>query len=794
MRTAFLIVISSWLLLASTLADRASGKELFDFDWRFFGSEAAGAEVVGFDDAKWPHVDLPHDFAIYGPFDESVPNGKWNGFRPLGVGWYRKTFPTPAGLERSRIQLDFEGVFREAKVWINGILVAENSYGYRGFECDLTPFLKPAGQANVVAVRADGSKPATNTWYSGGGIYRHVWMLISGDVHIARHGTFVTTPQISPDEAGVRIRTEIENTSAGDESVTLVSEVLDADGKPAGTAKTTALAKTKAPSVFEHEILVRSPKLWSTGTPVLYRLVSRVRVGDRETDRRETPFGIREIRLTPNGLFLNGRREFVKGFNLHHDNGCLGVAAFARAIERRLAVMKEIGCNGVRLSHYPHAPALLDLCDRMGLLVFDEAFCDWGDLKNGEFAKTWRRDLEEFVRRDRNHPSLFVWSVGNQVSQAERPPDYGCDQYDAIAVVVKGLDATRPVTSALRPIRKDGKGGATAKFSPDNNADLHQMALHMDVMSANYMERWFAKDRVKHPGLSFITSECTTGDSGRSPWKDLDREHAVGLFYWGGINYLGESYGWPLKCWNGGFVDWAGFRRPSSWVLESLISERPMVRLVVNRPETKFVNWDGVTISLSGLVSHWNHPAGSKQEVEIISNAEDVELLLDGRSLGVKKRVGPMETSPRHFWNVEWTPGTLTAIARNAGREVARHEIRTAGAPKRLRLTPDRAELRADGQDLSHITVEVVDENGVVVPDASNRIHFEVTGAGRNAGVQNGDVLSNELFQADERSAFEGQALLVVRSKREPGAITIKASSEGTEAATISLPAGVVPR
>lgn len=313
------------------------------------------------------------------------------------------------------------------------------------------------------------------------------------------------------------------------------------------------------------------------------------------------------------------------------------------------------------------------------------------------------------------------------------------------------------------------------------------MALHMDVMSANYMERWFAKDRLKHPGLTFITSECTTGDSGRSPWRDLDREHAVGLFYWGGINYIGESYGWPLKCWNGGFVDWCGFRRPSSWVLESLISERPMAHLVVNRPETKFVNWDGVSISLSGLVSHWNHPAGSKQEVEIISNAEEVEMLQDGRSLGIKKRAVSSPNESRHFWGVQWQPGVLTAIARNQGREVARDEMRTAGAPKRLRLTPDKAALRADGQDLSHITVEVVDASGVVVPDATHRIHFEVTGAGINAGVQNSDVLSNELFQANERSAFQGRALLIVRSKRQSGEIKVRASADDLEAARITI-------
>lgn len=761
----------------------AATHESFDFDWRFSKDDVSGAEQPGFDDAKWEPVDLPHDFAIYGPFDAQVPNGKWNGFRPLGVGWYRKSFRTPERDEDRSVRLDFEGVFREAKVWINGQLVGENSYGYRGFECDLTPHLKPSGEINVVAVRADSSKPATNTWYSGGGIYRHVWLLVTGDIHIARHGVSVTTPQISPTVARVKIATEIENASPSEAAVKVISEIFDPAGKSVGTAQTEV---TKA-TMLTQEIEVYSPQLWTLAQPILYRLVSRIEVSGKETDRRETVFGIREIRLTSDGLFLNGKREFVTGFNIHHDNGCLGVAAFDRAIERRLEMIKEIGCNGLRLSHYPHAPALLDLCDRMGILVFDEAFCDWGDLKQGEFARSWRRDLEEFVRRDCNHPSVFVWSVGNQVAQAERPPDFGCTQFDAMAAVVKSLDAIRPVTSALRPIRKDGKGGDTAKFWQGNDTDVHQMALHMDVMSANYMERWFARDRLKYPQLAFITSECTTGDSGRSPWRDLDREHAVGLFYWGGINYLGESYGWPLKCWNGGFVDWCGFRRPSSWVLQSLISPRPFVHLVVNRPETKFVNWDGITISQSGLVSHWTHPIGSKQEVEIVSNAEEVELLLNGRSLGTKKRTGPRDDPSRQIWTLDWLPGALTAIGLNGGVEICRHELKTAGVALRLRLTPDRPTLHSNGSDLCHITVEAVDAEGVMVPDAAQEVRFEVSGAGRNAGVQNSDPLSDEPFQANRRNLYQGRALLVVRSGRHAGTIMIKAIAEGLEQAGVQL-------
>jgi len=320
---------------------------------------------------------------------------------------------------------------------------------------------------------------------------------------------------------------------------------------------------------------------------------------------------------------------------------------------------------------------------------------------------------------------------------------------------------------ALRPYNREAR-------------DIHPLALRMDVMSANYMEKWFAKDRVNYTNLIFITSECTTGDSGRSPWRDLDREHAVGLFYWGGIDYIGESQGWPVKCWKGGFVDWAGFRKPSSWVLESLISDKPMVRILVSRPETTYTNWDGVVISVSGLQAHWNRPAVSNQSVEVVSNAEEVELLLNGKSLGARKRAP-------HYWTVPWQPGTLTAVARNGGREVARHELKTSGAPQSLRLTPDSSSLHADGQDLSYITVEVVDASGIIVPDANHLIKFEVTGPGTNVGVQNIDPTSDELFQADQHHAYEGRVLLVVRSKRHPEKITVKVSAEGLEPAAVIL-------
>lgn len=773
-------------------AEGPHSRELFDFGWRFVSGDVAGAERPEFDDAPWRPIDLPHDFSIEGPFDQHAKGGKPNGFRPLGIGWYRKSFTTPPGLEGKRVWLEFDGVYRAPKVWLNGVLVAEKLNGYVGFVCDLTPHLKPAGQTNVVAVRADNSLPETSRWYTGGGICRHVWLHVVGEIHTVLDGICVTTPKITDDEAWVQVQTEVQNESLANRWTTLRKEIFDPAGKSVAVAKSVVPIRPGETFTIRRQLTVPAPHRWNLQQPALYRLVSRVLVDDRETDARETTFGIRDIRITPDGLFLNGRREFLKGFCIHHDLGCLGAAAFDRAIERRLLTMKEIGCNAVRLAHNPHSPAVLDLCDRLGMLVYDEAF----DIRNRQFygsddafRANWAADLEWFLRRDRNHPSVFIWSIGNEGTDIFRAPDYGVNQSAAMADLVRRVEPTRPVTQALFPMRWDGHRQGIAKQFPNWTSDPpHQVAFHMDVMSANYMEKYFAEDRLKYPQLSYISSESTTGQNGRPAWKDLDREHAVGLFYWGGVAYLGESHWWPIKSWMSGFVDLTGFRRPSSWDVQSFFSDRPMVRLVIDRPESTRI-WNEVKVSQSHLLSHWSFPPSQKVKVEAYTNAVEVELFLNGRSLGVKKLDAPPGLASRLIWDVPFAPGTIVGVARVGGKDVARHELKSAEAPQAIRLTSDRSTLQADGQDLAHITVDVVDESGTLVPDASHLVKFVVAGPGTNAGVDNGDPASDELFQADRRSVFQGRALLVVRSGRQPGEISVTATAEGLEPAHIRLTA-----
>lgn len=785
------------LLLAQSLraADAPRSVQSFDFDWRFHSGDSTGAEQPTFDDRNWRSLDLPHDFAIEGPFDQQVAAGTASGFRPLGVGWYRKAFVTPARSEGRKVWLDFEGVYRAPKVWVNGVLVAEGNNGYVGFLCDVTPHLKPVGQTNLVAVRADNTVPNTSRWYTGGGIYRHVNLIVAGQIHAVQHGTAITTPRIEADAATVEAVIEVVNESRDAAWISVASAILDPNGRPVADETSRLPVRAGETVAVRQHFTIQDPVLWELSQPALYRMETRIAANGAEQDRQTIPFGIRTIRITRDGLTLNGRREFIKGFCLHHDLGCLGAAALDRAIERRLLAMKEVGCNAVRLSHNPYSPAVLDLCDRLGILVFNEAFDD----RNGQFygcdhksfKEKWAEDLRWFVRRDRNHPSVFIWSVGNEGSDIFQPPDFGVDQSKAMADLVRQLDPTRPVTQALYPLRWDSHRWDTRDKFPDwMNDPPHQVAFHMDVMSANYMEQFWAKDRTNYPQLAFISSESHTGGNGREAWNALDRRTAVGMFYWGGFNYLGESFNWPLKAWTAGYFDLTGFRRPNSWDLESFFSDRPMVHLVIDRPESKRV-WNGVEIPSSALLGHWNFTGGTSLKVEAYSNAEEVELLLNGRSLGFKQRRGEPGTGPRLVWNVPFEAGNLTAIARSGGREVARHNLRTAGAAKALRLIPDQQQLKADGQDLAHIRVEVVDAEGTIVPEGRQLVRFAVAGAGTIAGVDNGDPASDELYQADHRSAHEGVALVVVRASRTAGPLTVTATADGLESATVRLRVGV---
>lgn len=769
-------------------------RELFDFDWRFQAGDVSEAFRPDFDDTAWERVDLPHDWQIAGPFDEKTPDGRCSAFLPHGIGWYRKHFVLPGDLKNRRYFLDFEGVYQASDVWVNGHHLGTKLNGYLGFQYDITPHLRP-GERNVVAVRCDNSAIDTSRWYTGSGIYRHVWLLVTEPLHVERFGTYVTTPRVSSESALVRIVTEVRSHGSKTRTCELTTELLDAAGRNVARARAVAPVLPGDTFRFDQEMTIDHPALWSVETPYLYKAVSRVREGGVLKDVYETTFGVREITLNPErGLLINGRKVFARGVNIHHDNGCLGAAAFDRAIERRLQILKEMGCNAIRLSHNPHAPGLLDMCDRMGILVLDEAYDKWTGQFNGwkaPFEETWRADLLEFLRRDRNHPSVFLWSVGNEcVEHQVHGADRGVGQLRELVDFVHVHEPTRKVTCALYPVREDNIVFWEDRNRKGEDKNPTPMTFYMDVTSCNYMQKLFPHDRAQYPQLIFLASEVATSGAGRD-FFDVDQEYTVGMFYWGGIDYLGESFGWPSKGWSTGFVDTCGFRKPASYYVQSFFSDRPLVRIAVydKKPGTEIV-WNDVKLSWQPLEEHWNWEGHDRVQLATYTNCETVELFLNGKSLGEKKLSDCKEQLMT--WDVPFEAGALRAVGRVKDAVVAEHVLRTAGRPERILLAPDKAELRADGQDLAHIEVLVTDREGVVVPSAAHRIRFKVTGAGRNAGVDNGNLMSHESFQVDERSAWKGRALLVVRAGREPGEITVEASAEGLVAGRLELSARAV--
>lgn len=758
-----------------------------NFDWKFHLGEVGGAQDPQFDAAAWPVVNVPHDWAIYGPFERKVAMGGANGFRPREIGWYRKTFASPAA--GKRIFLDFEGVYTAADVWLNGRHLGKNYNGYLGFRFDITHQLKPVGESNMLAVRVDNSRVGSSRWYTGSGIYRDVNLIVVSPVYIPQYGIWITTPKIEDTQATVHVETVVTNSGSAASDITLITELRDPAGKPVVSESKTERVLVGGVYTFQQDLLAPQPQRWSTELPGLYKSVSRVSADHKLCDVVETTFGIRTVKFTPQqGLLLNGKKVNVKGVNFHHDLGCLGAAAFGRGSERRLELIKEMGCNAVRLAHNPYQPALLDQCDRLGLLVFDEAYDKWTDQYTGPqhpFARAWPEDLRAFVLRDRNHPSVFIWSVGNEEGQQVTAPDFGVSQFKAMYTLVKSLDPTRAVTCGLLKARAKGVRYNAKPKALFENSEPAEMSFVMDVVSCNYTQSFFERDHRKYPQLIFLVSEIGTNGGGDN-WFEYDHSYTVGQFYWGGFDYIGESSGWPCKGWVRGLIDLAGVRKPASYYVESVYSENPMVYIAVKDLKPgKNIIWNDVKLNWEFLSSHWNWPAGQTVQVFTYSNGDAIELLLNGRSLGTKKMADfeKMKMS----WDIPFEPGTLKAVAYRDGKVVAEQQLQTAGPACRLALESDRPVLKADGLDLAHVSVKVVDAQGVLVPDAAQKIHFAVTGAGTNAGVDNGDQNSSELWQGDERSAYNGRALLIVRSGRAHGLVNVLAAAAGLQSAELQL-------
>jgi len=833
-----LLALATGSACAAHAADPAAprSREPFDSGWRFarFGEQADGTtrdepadpQAAGFDDSGWRKLDVPHDWGIEGPFRMELA-GETGKLPWKGIGWYRKHFVLPASDKGRQVFVDFDGAMANAKVWCNGRYAGTWPYGYSSFRIDLTPFLKFGGD-NVLAVRLD-TENWDSRWYPGAGIYRHVWLVKTAPVHVGHWGTYVTTPEVADDAAKVRVAVTVDNQSAGPVETTVTTEIFEPG--PDGSPGTKSVAKADSPAgtivpggskVFTQEATVAKPKRWDLATPQRYLARTTVRAGGKVVDSYETPFGIRTLEFTArDGFLLNGKRVPIQGTCNHHDLGALGAALNDRALERQLEILKEMGCNALRTSHNPPAPELLDLADSMGFLVWDEAFDCWKKGKKpndyGLLFDEWHvKDLQALVRRDRNHPSVIIWSIGNEVKE----------QKDAVltkhlADVVRAEDPTRPVSNGY-----NGPDGARESGA----------VLGIDIMGVNYFfskqDQWDSDPRYKNmPTIGSETSSCVSSrgeyffGKHRENWQvsSYDRDkpgwgcdpdtqfqrhvrwpHLLGEFVWTGFDYLGEPTPFnskdPTQLLNfrNDPVKLAKLKKEMEEQAKNPSPSRSSYFGIIDLagfPKDRYYSYQAQwrpDLPMAHLFPHWNWPerVGQPTPVHLYTSGDEAELFLNGQSLGRKaKRPGQ---DFRLVWDdVKYEPGTLKAVAYKNGKEWATDTVRTTGPAAVLTLSADRPSIRADGRDLAFVTVRVADADGLTVPRADNAIDFSISGPGEIVAVDNGDATSFEPFQASRRKAFNGLALVIVRAlSGKPGRIELSAKSEGLKPATVTITGG----
>lgn len=782
------------------------------FDWRFSRGDIEGADRVGFDASDWRIVDLPHDWSIEGPFAEDNPTEQQGGYVPAGVGWYRKTLDIPSELEGKAITIEFDGIYRNSDVWVNGKHLGNRPNGYISFSYDLTPHLEYGGE-NTIAVRVDNSQQPNSRWYSGSGIYRHVWLSVTNKIHVAHWGTYVTTPEVTRRSASVRVRTEVVNETSQRKQVEIVTRIMGPGGEMLEAVSAHCLTDASTTHEFDQEALVANPKLWSIDDPKLYRVETIVKTGGAIVDSYTTPFGIRTIRFDANeGFFLNERNVKLQGVCIHHDAGCVGAAVPDQVIERRLKILKAMGCNAIRTGHTPFSPVFYDLCDRMGILVLNEAFDCWMSAKskspygyNLYFEKWWARDLTDQIHRDRNHPSVIMWGIGNEVHETKGPE--GLDILIPIRDLIHAEDPTRLVTvgcngikgvnaagvaEAMDVVGYNGGSGSCFEYDNDHKTYPERKMYGSEVphsfqtrgvyrtqttfRDASKMKRIVVPDLTAeevftdfHPSYNSSYDNSYVRICARESWRmTKERDFFAGEFRWTGFDYLGESRGWPAKHFNAGVIDTCGFAKENYYFYQSQWTDEPMVHILPH--------WT------------WKGKEGTVIPVWAYTNCDTVELYLNGKSLGEKTLGDKMNLS----WDVEYTRGTLKAVGKRGGKVVSQDIVHTAGKPARAAVSSDRKNIRADGRDLFHLEVRIVDDKGRFVPTAVNEVTFDITGPGRIIGVDNGDSIDHASYQTNSRKAFAGMCLAIIQSTQEPGQIRVTAKSKGLRSSTVTVNAQVI--
>ena len=768
-----------------------------NFGWRFHAGSVDGAEQPSFDDAQWRTVDVPHDFQIEQPWvapaaDEKADNDdpaaniksrlSSRGFKEMGCSWYRLHLTPADSLRGCRLLLQFDGIMYVADVYLNGSRIGGTDYGYVGFEIDVTDRLK-LGQENVIAVMADTRQPNNSRWYTGGGLFRSVRLVAtSRELYFERHPLYITTR----DNRFMTLSAELTNRGRS-KDVTIGLKVYDPDSQLVfdKTFKKTRKSASRTMEAQLPEVEIPHPQLWDCEHPRLYTaVVSLLKADGTVADEVSSRFGIRTVEIGPSfGLKLNGRKVLLKGYANHHSLGALGAAAYPRAIEKRIQLMKQWGINHIRTSHNPYSREFIELCDENGILVVDELYDKWTRQHTGgrvPFEQLWQNDVPEWVKRDRNSPSVVLWSLGNELQQDPNQPfnDFGVTMFKLQKTLLQRYDSTRLVTVAMHPRYRNWE---TDSLPCD-------LAMVTDVQAYNYRYMYFPGDGRRFPWMTFYQSEASVAAMGQN-YFEMNLDRVIGLAYWGAIDYLGESQGWPAKGWAQGVFDLSLEPKPKAYYMKSFfVPDEPVVHIaVIDRRGDQM--WNGVQTGNDGMSDHWNRAADEKLSMITYTNADEVELLLNGRSLGRKANPvnDPKQRNQIHWRGIAYQPGKLEAVAYINNKVAARHLIETTGEAQRLTAQADPIDWKADGMDLQHVRIVAVDKKGRRVQTAGGEVTFTVEGDARIVGVVNGDIYSDELTVGNKRSLYNGTCTVILRSGRHPGRVVLTATAPNLKPVSLKL-------
>ena len=779
MRKIFLLLLFTiHYSLFTSFAQRSEQK--INFGWEFRLN----------DEGSWKKVNVPHDFQIEQPWvapaaDEKADNTdvaaniksrlSSRGFKEMGKGYYRLHYTPSKSLEGQRVLIDFEGVMYTADIYVNMKRVGGTNYGYVGFEIDITNELK-YGEDNLIEVVADTREPGNSRWYTGGGLIRNVSIIATPkDLYFGRHPLYITTRE----NRFVSIGAEFTNRTK-EQSTHIAVQITGPDGETVYN-ETTSLKRHKMARTQEERIAtdveIKEPKIWDLDTPYLYTVKAQLlREDGTVADETCETFGIRTIEFGPDfGMKLNGKKVLLKGYANHHTLGALGAAAYPKAIEKRLKLIKQFGMNHIRTSHNPYSRDFIKLCDKYGILLVDELYDKWTRQHTGgkvAFEEHWQQEVPEWVKRDRNSPSVVLWSLGNELQQDPNMPfnDFGVTMYKLQKTLLQRYDSTRLVTVAMHPRYRNW----------ETDSLPHDLAMQTDIQAYNYRYMYFPGDGRRFPWMTFYQSEASTSAMGPN-FFEMNLDKVIGLAYWGAIDYLGESQGWPAKGWAQGVFDISLEPKPKAYFMKSFfMPEEPLVHIAVIDSKND-VMWNGVQTGNDGMSDHWCRQPGTELTLVTYTNADEVELRLNGKSLGRKQNPkGDSKKRNQIKWEgITYADGKLEAIAYNSGKAVARHQIETTGKAVSLRVTPEDSEWRADGTDLMHLRIEAVDNKGRRVPMAQDELKFEIEGDASIVAVSNGDINSDELNVTDHRHLWNGSALVILRAGKTASKVTLKSSADG---------------